>query len=216
MSGSTKTQGKYRPREALPEGPLPDRSRKLAGAAIAEHRIYAEAAAGAGRGHVTATYQKPSAFFRAYEIGGETRSALLSMQSKPENAVCRPKKHPDRRTAEGDKPSKRKPDKHVVSAHEPVGTPGKPQGVRLVLAVVHRLLLFQYRPCSRPKVASMQVGAGAGFSGDPGAAGHADQATQSTRRKSVSLVNSHAAHVSRRRSGLLVKSCQTFAISRQC
>jgi hypothetical protein len=30
------------------------------------------------------------------------------------------------------------------------------------------------------------------------------------------LVNSHAAHVSRRRSGLLVKSCQTFAISRQC
>lgn len=117
MSGSTKTQGKYRPREALPEGPLPDRSRKLAGAAIAEHRIYAEAAAGAGRGHVTATYQKPSAFFRAYEIGGETRSALLSMQSKPENAVCRPKKHPDRRTAEGDKPSKRKPDKHVVSVH---------------------------------------------------------------------------------------------------
>jgi hypothetical protein len=29
--------------------------------------------------------------------------------------------------------AKRKPDKHVVSLHEPVGTPGKPQGVRLVL-----------------------------------------------------------------------------------
>jgi hypothetical protein len=61
-----------------------------------------------------------------------------------------------------------------------------------------------------------EQGAGAGLSGDPGAAGHADQATQSTRRKSVSLVNSHAAHVPRRRSGLLVKSCQTFAISGQC
>jgi hypothetical protein len=32
--------------------------------------------------HVTATYQEPSAFFRAYEIGGETRSVLASMQSK--------------------------------------------------------------------------------------------------------------------------------------
>src|SRR5258706_16121003 len=33
----------------------------------------------------------------------------------------------------------------------------------------------------------MPVNAGAGLSGDPGAVGHADQATQSTRRKSVSL-----------------------------
>jgi hypothetical protein len=37
--------------------------------------------------HVTATYQKPSAFFRAYEIGGETRSVLLSIQLRPENVM---------------------------------------------------------------------------------------------------------------------------------
>ena len=38
----------------------------------------------------------------------------------------------------------RKPRKHVVSVHEPPGTPGKPQGARLVLAVAHRLLMFHY------------------------------------------------------------------------
>jgi hypothetical protein len=39
------------------------------------------------------------------------------LNSLAENFVCRLKKHPDRRTAEGDKPSKRKPEKHVVSGH---------------------------------------------------------------------------------------------------
>jgi hypothetical protein len=37
--------------------------------------------------HVTATFRKPSVFFRAYEIGGESRSVWLSIQSKPENVM---------------------------------------------------------------------------------------------------------------------------------
>lgn len=36
--------------------------------------------------HVTATYQKPSAFFRACATGGKTRS--VSIQSMPKNVVC--------------------------------------------------------------------------------------------------------------------------------
>jgi len=44
-------------------------------------------AALSARCHVTATFQKPSAFFRAYEIGGESRSVWLSIQSKPENVM---------------------------------------------------------------------------------------------------------------------------------
>ena len=39
--------------------------------------------------HVTAIYHELSAFFRAYEIGGATRSVLSSIHSRP---VCRPKK----------------------------------------------------------------------------------------------------------------------------
>jgi hypothetical protein len=31
--------------------------------------------------HVTTTYQRPSALFRAYELGGEARSVCLSIQS---------------------------------------------------------------------------------------------------------------------------------------
>jgi hypothetical protein len=75
---------------------------------------------------------------------------------------------------------------------------------------------FIIAPARAPKWRACRLALARGLAVIPGAAGHADQATQSTRRKSVSLVNSHAAHVSRRRSGLLVKSCQTFAISRQC
>ena len=71
-------------------------------------------------------------------------TALVSHLLVPQPS--KPKIHPDRRTAEGDKPSKRKPDKHVVSVHEPVGT-----RVRLVLAVVHRLLMFHYRPLLAPQ-----------------------------------------------------------------
>jgi hypothetical protein len=41
----------------------------------------------------------------------------LSMQSKPENMVCRQRQYPDRHAAEGEEPSNRKPDKHVVSVH---------------------------------------------------------------------------------------------------
>jgi hypothetical protein len=36
----------------------------------------------------------------------------------PENVGCGPKQHPDRRNAEGDKPSKRQPDQCIISAHD--------------------------------------------------------------------------------------------------
>jgi hypothetical protein len=65
---------------------------------------------------------KPSCLSSPLELA--TADVAVATRSLTSLGQSKPKKYPDRRTAEGDKPSKRKPDKHVVSVHEPVLTPG--------------------------------------------------------------------------------------------